>query len=101
MTTHGHDIEQLRTIQKCVKLSEIIPKRGQIWKHYKGGKYQVLEVVMNEKDESISVIYNGICKENIMPIPWSRSLDDWNATVEAFQPDGSVGNVQRFTLHLG
>jgi len=53
-------------------------KKG-IYRHYKGGKYQVLEIVKNEEDKSDMVLYQSIDDESKK---WVRSKKVFQEEVE-------------------
>lgn len=87
----SHDLSQLREKQKLWQDVKTFPRPGQTWKHYKGGLYRVIDLVCQESDERICVVYNGIDKENQMPLNWSRTLESWMETV-------SLLGIPRFVL---
>ncbi|MCA9324596.1 DUF1653 domain-containing protein [Candidatus Saccharibacteria bacterium] len=52
---------------------------GSLYKHYKGGLYKVIGVAIEEKDNSIAVIYQAQYGKNLTFI---RELDIWLEEVE-------------------
>ena len=53
-------------------------KKG-IYRHYKGGKYQVLQIVKNEEDKSDMVLYQNVDDESKK---WVRSKKVFQEEVE-------------------
>lgn len=72
-------------------LEHDLPAIGSVWKHYKGELYKVRGTALEEATERVVVIYNS--DETILPIPWTRPLEEWHEKVEH---EGTM--VQRFTL---
>lgn len=58
-----------------------VPKRGELWRHYKGGVYEVLCLARHSEDNTLMVIYQ---KQTAEPeIPWCRPLKMWLETVNS------------------
>ena len=49
-----------------------------IYKHYKGGEYQLLYVAKNEKDQKETVVYKSLSDNKI----WTRPLSQWIELIE-------------------
>jgi len=74
-------IEELK--KKLVKLNKDpkTPKPGQVYKHYKGTLYVVVNISLREENEEPIVNYFGL-KTGSDLYPWSRTLADWNSQVK-------------------
>lgn len=53
-------------------------KAGQLYRHFKGGEYEVLAVALKEDTLEPVVIYRSFLKGYI----WARTLQNWNEEVE-------------------
>lgn len=70
---------------------ENIPKAGEVYRHYKGGLYEVVTVAMHSDPDEFCVVYKA---KNINPtFPFfTRLLRSWNEEVEC-----KGEKVKRFT----
>lgn len=69
------------------RINETGPKPGAKFRHYKGGEYEVIANALEEATLQHLVVYRSP-KGTV----WTRTIDDWNATVEI---DGKT--MRRFT----
>jgi hypothetical protein len=53
------------------------PAAGSRWRHYRGGRYEVESLSLNEFDFEPLVTYRGLDTG----LTWTRTLKDWSATV--------------------
>jgi hypothetical protein len=76
----SHDLSSIeRKIQHC--LADLNnPKKGSIWKHYKGNKYVMTGYIIKESTEEVEVCYVDL--DNPLPCSWSRPLSEWNDDIE-------------------
>lgn len=70
------DFEAIRKLQEETP----VPATGSLWRHYKGGLYEVFGHCMKESTQEIEVLYNNI--EHPMAYPWSRPLKEWEEIVD-------------------
>jgi hypothetical protein len=63
-----------------------VPKEGQVYRHYKGGRYMVLYVATLESDKSAVVVYRNV--EDTDSRVWVRPLSVWCEEVQ--WPNGST-----------
>jgi len=70
-------------------VSRALPKPG-LYRHFKGGKYQVLEVARHSETEELLVIY---CSIDDPTTTWVRPLEMFSGVVES-----SDGSFPRFEL---
>ena len=68
------------------------PAVGEVWRHYKGGRYDVLAVVTNADLSGFSVVYRNRDKPD--GNTWVRTLTSWNLRV-LMQHDSSVPRFTR------
>ena len=66
------------------------PLSGDIYRHYKGGIYQIIAVGMHVETYKMFVTYFSIPYQKI----WVRDLDEWHKAVEVdgmplLKPDGT------------
>jgi hypothetical protein len=66
------------------------PIPGGIYKHYKGGLYQVLHLSKHTEKDEILVNYKSLHFGSF----YSRPLDSWNKSIEGNQN----GQLKRFVL---
>lgn len=59
------------------------------WRHYKGEEYTIGDIVIQESDNSLAVVYSSLQRSGVAFV---RPLADWQADVEW---DGQA--VKRFT----
>lgn len=76
----SHDNATLLVSIQSVLQATITPQCGSVWKHYKGSLYKIKGLVIQEATEEIAVCYEAVV--NPLPIPWSRTLREWNEEVE-------------------
>jgi hypothetical protein len=69
-------------------MTEIYPKPGGIYRHYKGGLYEVLHLSKHTETDEILVNYKSLHFGSF----YSRPLESWHKTIES-QP-----LLKRFTL---
>ncbi len=55
-----------------------IPNVGELWRHYKGGVYEILSVAQHTENEEWLVVYQSMG----YTVPHIRPLLMWNDTVE-------------------
>lgn len=60
------------------KLQTVDIKVGDRFRHYKGGKYEVVAVALREDTLEPLVVYKNLEKGTI----WARTLKNWNEEVE-------------------
>ena len=69
--------------------------RYSLWRHYRGGIYQIIDHVMNESTCEMEIVYRNVDttgdRKN-MPYCYSRPVSKWS---EAILIDGQI--VNRFT----
>ena len=53
------------------------PETGRVYENYKGGKYLILGIALNKKDDSLNVIYKDINFGTL----YAKLLADWDAPV--------------------
>jgi hypothetical protein len=68
-----------------------IPVTGELWKHYKGGLYEVVIYGRDEKTGNLEVVYREVqdhmgTKRVLRGIPWIRPLTEWTEEVEPGVP---------------
>ena len=63
---------------------------GSMYKHYKGDRYEVKNIVLHEKTVKPLVVYQDTKNHNLI---WARDFDDFCSTVRV---DGK--DVPRFSL---
>ena len=54
------------------------------YRHYKGGKYEVLSLASNEATHEWCVVYRALYETGDYPSTWIRTYEDFTATL----PDG-------------
>jgi len=57
----------------------MIIKSGQIWQHFKGGKYQIINVAKHSESLEDLVIYEALY-DNVTSKYWARPLADFLGT---------------------
>ena len=70
----------------------MIIKSGQIWQHFKGGKYQIIAVAKHSETLEDLVIYEALY-DNVTSKCWARPLADFLGTKNI---EGK--EVQRFKI---
>jgi hypothetical protein len=70
----------------------MIIKSGQIWQHFKGGKYKIIAVAKHSETLEDLVIYESLY-DNVTSKYWARPLADFLGTKNI---DGK--EIQRFKL---
>jgi hypothetical protein len=66
--------------------SDLNVKAGQVYRHYKGGLYQIITWARHSETKELMIVYGDVGGENI----WVRPARMWGETVSP--------GVQRFTL---
>jgi hypothetical protein len=73
------------------------PQKGEIYKHCKGGEYEIVGVALDSSDDALKklVIYKQLYERENFPqgTVWARSLEDFSGQKEI---DGQ--SVKRFEL---
>lgn len=54
-------------------------KPGSKWRHYKGGEYVIKDIVVQEEDNALAVVYQPLAHPNIC---FTRPLLVWDEQVE-------------------
>lgn len=67
-----------------------LPNKGELWKHYKGGVYEIIGVGRIEYNSELCVVYKKTNDDNI----WVRPLSDFFDLVET-----SRGSETRFVKY--
>ena len=57
------------------------PKKGEIYRHYKGDSYKVHELALHSNDEEWMVIYEPLYENPVAPL-FTRPLREWRQVVE-------------------
>jgi hypothetical protein len=65
------------------------PAVGSRWRHYRGSRYEVVALSLNEFDLEPLVTYRGLDTG----LTWTRTLENWSATVRS----SSGQDVPRFS----
>ena len=73
-------------------LPENAPKAGELYKHYKGDSYQVVDIALHSNDDVWMVVYKPLY-ENAVADLFIRPLSEWREKVL-----GEYREVDRFTL---
>ena len=74
------------------ELQEQTPKKGEVYKHYKGDSYEVVGLAIHSNDDIWMVVYKPLY-ENADAELFARPLSDWYEDVEW---EGKV--AQKFQL---
>jgi hypothetical protein len=64
-------------------------KPGSKWRHYKGGEYTIKDIVVQEEDNALAVIYQPLAHPDVR---FARPLSVWDEAV-----DWEGQTIQRFT----
>ena len=64
-----------------VPLPENAPKKGEVYKHYKGDLYKVHELALHSNDEEWMVVYEPMYNNPDAPL-FTRPLREWRQVVE-------------------
>lgn len=64
-----------------------LPKAGEIWGHYKGGVYEVVDIAFHTEVVQTFVVYRKVTEDP--HVTWCRPLEVWQAM---------VGDVPRFAF---
>jgi hypothetical protein len=70
----------------------IYPLPGEIYKHYKGGTYEVITMATNTETQEAMVIYKSLNFGSI----YARTLDIWNSKVFVEHKHGVSFETNRF-----
>mgnify|MGYP001580245596 CR=1 FL=1 len=100
-----------KTREECLEvlasLPESTPRKGEVWRHYKGGRYDVLHVVLSANDASLPiVVYREtweMGKGHYEPLYWARLLSEWTEWVWVVEPhdEGDIAyNGPRFVKEI-
>ena len=57
------------------------PKKGEIYRHYKGDSYKVHELALHSNDEEWMVVYEPLYESPDAPL-FTRPLREWRQEVE-------------------
>lgn len=68
------------------------PRAGEIYRHYKGDSYRVVDIVLDSTTDTWAVLYEGLY-ENPAAKLFVRQVSEWREVVEW---EGK--KVERFTL---
>ncbi len=60
---------------------ENAPKEGEIYRHYKGDDYKVLDLALHSNDDEWMVVYEPIYDEPVAHL-FTRPLSEWREMVE-------------------
>lgn len=60
--------------------NNLSPYPGTVWRHYKGGLYQVLSTAVHEATHEIFVVYSDM-EARGHDVVWCRPLSEWDALV--------------------
>ncbi len=77
-----------------IPLPDNAPKIGEVYQHYKGDRYQIVERALHSNDEEWMVVYKPLY-ENPDANLFTRPMREWNDSVE--WPIGSKEKHKRFT----
>lgn len=72
---------------KLAAASELVKPESK-WRHYKGGEYTIKDIVVQEEDNELAVVYQPLAHPDVR---FTRPLSVWDEKVEW---DGQT--VQRF-----
>jgi len=75
-----------------------IPKPGEIYAHFKGGKYEIIAVSRFESTEEILVTYKPVHKTEGQIKNWTRTLENFFEMVDKTLPNGAKYRGTRFVL---
>lgn len=84
-------------LEQIIKMSDEIkkyPEMGGIYKHYKGGKYEVLTMATHSETGEALVLYKSLLFGNI----YARPLSMWFDVIEKADVLPTKEAVIRFTL---
>ncbi|MBN8702970.1 MAG: DUF1653 domain-containing protein [Bacteroidetes bacterium] len=70
------------------------PEIGKVYKHYKGGKYEVLTLATHSENNETLVIYKSIHFGSV----YARPLSMWFDTIVLSKENEPNVSVKRFTL---
>jgi hypothetical protein len=73
------------------KMTENVPKAGEVHRHYKGDLYKVVLLAGHNDPDELCVVYEAVYDNSAFP-HYSRLLSSWRETVE-WQGE----SVKRFT----
>lgn len=63
-------------------------KPGSKWRHYKGGEYVIKDIVVQEEDNELAVIYQPLAHPDVCftrpLLVWDEQVDWDNQTVQRF-----------------
>jgi hypothetical protein len=62
-------------------LPDIYPKKGEVYKHYKGDRYEVTGLAIHSNDDIWMVVYKPLY-ENADAELFTRPLSEWDEEVE-------------------
>ncbi len=87
MLSHSEEDKYKDDLQK--EIATLPMKAGQLYRHYKGGSYEVVTLALKEDTLEFLVIYKSLDRGGTI---WARTWSNWNEEVE-------VGgrSVPRFT----
>lgn len=62
------------------------PKPGEIWEHYKGGRYEIIDLATVEADHQTVVIYRSLADGRIWTRPLDRFMGDVPTDYRTLEP---------------
>jgi hypothetical protein len=75
---------------------EETPKPGEMYRHFKGGRYEIVGISRFESTEEILVTYKPLYTTEGKIKNWTRTLDNFFETVEKTLPNGAKYFGPRF-----
>ena len=79
-----------QAVYDSLNKARTIVKLGKVYRHYKGGLYRVVDIVLCEKTLEPMVVYQDIINMNLT---WVRNFDDFRINVS-----DNGDTVPRFSL---
>ena len=69
-------------------------KKGQIYHHFKGGKYKIEDLAYSAETTEQCVVYKSFANKE----KWVRTLENFTETITLKNEDGTEFLTKRFTL---
>ena len=85
-------------INRLQAANKIVPV-GSIFSHYKGGTYKVTDLIINEKTESVMVVYVPTTNMRV-PIKFVRPVEEWYEKCSKTFPSDPLHDFQELTLQV-
>jgi hypothetical protein len=82
--------------QENFSMSNTAPAKGEVWVHYKGGKYVVAGLAIRESDRTDEETKYAVVYSDAHRTAYTRNVEDWSDMVEH---EGKL--VPRFTKAIG